>query len=82
MIEAIEATNASLISFKLNDIMKFLTIISVITFPLTLVAGIFSMRAENGMPFIGLPYGFWIVISIMAILALSMIWFFTKKKWL
>ncbi len=82
MIEALENTNSSLISFKLNDIMRTLTMISVLIFPLTLIAGIFSMRIDRSMPFLDDAYGFWMVIGIMAVLWLCMLLFFKRKKWL
>ena len=46
-IAALQQTNESLISFRLNDIMKTLTIFSVIVFPLTLLAAIFGMNTMN-----------------------------------
>lgn len=81
-IEALHKTNESLISFRLNDIMKTLTIFSVIVFPLTLLAAIFGMNITSGMPFIREDNGFWLVIGIMLIGCLGMLWFFKKKKWL
>ena len=80
-IEALENTNSSLISFKLNDVMRTLTIFSVVVFPLTLLATIFSMRVE-GMPLIGHPDGFWIIVLVMLIAALSMFLYFKNKKWI
>lgn len=80
-IDALHETNASLLDYQTNEIMKTLTIISVTVFPLTLFAAIFGMNAA-GMPFISQPYGFWIIIGIMALGALSLIWFFKKKGWL
>ncbi len=80
-IDALQDTNESLISFRLNDIMKFLTIISVIMLPGALVAGIFGMNAIH-MPVIGNRYDFWIVLGIMAIISLTMIFVFKRKRWL
>lgn len=82
MIEALEDTNTSLVSFKLNEIMRTLTIFSVIVFPLTLFAAIFGMNTVNGMPFINTPDGFWRIITIMGITSLCMFLFFKRKKWL
>jgi len=82
MIEALEATNTSLVSFKLNDIMRTLTIFSVIVFPLTLLATIFSMKVEGGMPFINAANGFWLIIILMVLIGLAMIFYFKKRKWL
>jgi magnesium transporter len=81
-INALQETNESLISFKLNNSMRTLSVIAVITFPISMIATIFSMRIENGMPLIGNPLGFWIVITLMLIVALTMIMTFKAKKWL
>lgn len=81
-IEALHNTNESLISFRLNDIIKILTIISVTLLPITLVASIFGMNTAGGMPLINHPYGFWIVIEIMIIIMLFLVLFFKRKKWL
>jgi len=69
-------------NYRLNDIMKTLTIFSVIVFPLTLLAAIFGMNTINGMPFINSINGFWMVIIIMLFGSLGMLIFFKKKKWL
>lgn len=82
MIEVLNSTNESLMNYNMNDIMKTLTIISVIVFPLTLFAAIFSMKTESGMPFLDIPYNFWIIIGLMFIGGSSMLLFFKKKKWL
>jgi len=82
IIEALEDTNTSLISFKLNDIMRTLTIFSVIVFPLTLLAAIFGMNTTNAMPFINHPFGFWIIICIMISGALGLFIYFKRKRWI
>jgi len=80
-IDALHETNASLLDYQTNEIMKTLTIISVIVFPLTLVAAIFGMNA-TGMPLVSHTYGFWIIVGIMILGALGMLWLFKKKNWL
>lgn len=81
-IEALQQTNESQISFKLSDIMRILTIISVITFPITLIATVFGMNTVHAMPFINHPYGFWYVIGIMLAIIIGMLTIFKKKGWL
>jgi len=81
-IEALQQTNESQISFKLSDIMRILTTISVITFPITLIAGIFGMNTVHAMPFVEDQLGFWYVIGIMVAIAVLMITFFKKKGWM
>lgn len=79
-IDALEDTNDSIVSFRLNTIMKTLTMFSVIVFPLTLFAAIFAMRADY-MPIIGSYLDFWKIIFIMFIIATGMLSFFKYKKW-
>jgi magnesium transporter len=82
MIEVLNGTNESLLNYRLSDIMKTLTIFSVIVFPLTLFAAVFGMNITGSMPFIDNSNGFWIIISIMLTGCLCMLLFFEKKKWL
>jgi magnesium transporter len=80
-IDALHETNISLINFRVNEIMKTLTIFSVIVFPLTLLAAIFGMNTPN-MPIVSHPFGFWIILGLMSCGAIGLLWFFEKKKWL
>ncbi len=80
-VEALHTTNESLISFRLNDIMKILTMISVILLPINLIASIFGMNTPI-MPFINNPNGFYIILGLMCCLIVSFFFFFKKKTWL
>lgn len=73
-------TNNSLLSTKQNEIMKTLTIMAFVTFPLTLIATVFSMDTVNN-PIVGHPLDFWIVIGIMVFATLCFFVFFKTKKW-
>src|SRR3989344_675947 len=81
-IEALQQTNESQISFKLSDIMRILTIISVITFPITLIATVFGMNTVQAMPFINDPHDFWYVVGLMFLIMVGMLTLFKKKGWL
>lgn len=66
---------------KLNDVLKLLTIFSVVFIPLTFVAGIYGMNFEN-MPELHYKYGYYIVWGVMITLAVGMILYFKRKNWL
>ena len=66
---------------KLNDVLKVLTIFSVIFIPLTFMAGIYGMNFEN-MPELSEPYAYPTLIGVMLVVAVTMILYFKKKKWL
>jgi magnesium transporter len=74
-------TNSVLLETRQNEIMKTLTIINFIFLPLGLISWTFSMRTE-GMPLIGSPNAFWIVLALMLGVAVLLITFVIKKRWL
>ena len=79
-IEAIHETNKTLIDFHTNDIIKTLTIFSVIVFPLTLLAAMFGMNVP--VPFDHHPHGFWLITGIMLAGSFAMLLYFKHKKWI
>lgn len=80
-IDALHKTNESLISFRTTEIMKTLTVFSVIVFPLTLLAGIFGMNVSD-MPLVDSPYAFWKIVILMGTGAASMLLYFKWRKWI
>jgi magnesium transporter len=81
LLEELRYTNDSLLSAKQNETMKGLTMMAFITFPLTLIAAIFSMDTKY-TPIVGLHDDFWIIMSLMLVVIVSCITFFNYKKWL
>ena len=70
----------SLNSFKMNNIMKILTIYSVIFMPLTLLAGIYGMNFDV-MPELHWKYGYLGVWIVMLVITFGMILYFRRKNW-
>jgi magnesium transporter len=70
-------TYQSRIDARQNDNMQFLTIISVIFLPLTVITGWYGMNFEN-MPELSHGYPYVIILSIVVILI--GIWIFKHKK--
>lgn len=81
IVEVLYNTNESLLNNQMTDIMKTLTIFSVIVFPLTLLAAIFGMNVPE-MPLVNLPFGFWWIITVMLLGTTGMLFFFERKRWL
>ncbi|WP_159947004.1 CorA family divalent cation transporter [Polaribacter septentrionalilitoris] len=65
---------------RLNEVMKTLTILSVIFIPLTFLAGIYGMNFEN-IPELKMKYGYFILLGIMVLITIVSIWYFKRKKW-
>jgi magnesium transporter len=73
-------TNHALVSTKEGEVMKTLTIMAFVTFPLTLFSSLFGMNATH-MPFMGQDYDFWIIVGIMITIAISFFTYFRYKRW-
>jgi len=71
----------SSISNRMNEIMKVLTIIGTIFIPLTFIAGIYGMNFTN-MPELEWAWGYPSVMLVMLAIALVMVLFFRRKRWL
>ncbi|MBI9039316.1 MAG: magnesium/cobalt transporter CorA [Bacteroidales bacterium] len=68
------------ISSKLNDIMKFLTIFSVIFIPLTFIAGIYGTNFDV-VPELHYKYSYFIMWGVIVTVAVGMLIYFRKRKW-
>jgi magnesium transporter len=80
--EALEATNESVITHRLNDMLALLTIISAVILPLTFITGLYGMNID-GLPFARHGMASFIVIAVLLIsLASSVLWYFRRRKWL
>jgi magnesium transporter len=83
-VEALEVTNESVISHRFNDILRILTVFSIVFLPATLVASIWGMNV--GLPGGGDPGSsahtvFWIIIAAMIVLIAGMLAFFRRRGW-
>lgn len=80
-LHELRETNNSLLSTKQNEVMKVLTIMALFTFPLSLIATTFAIDVPS-RPLVHTEHGFWLVLLLMASVAVSMFIFFRHKKWL
>ena len=65
---------------RLNEVMKTLTIFSVIFIPLTFLAGIYGMNFEN-IPELRTQNGYFILLGVMLVITLGIVYYFKQKKW-
>jgi magnesium transporter len=71
----------SVVSNRLNEIMKVLTIFSAIMLPLTFIAGVYGMNFDN-MPELHSRYGYYTVWIIMLVVAIGMLGLFWRRGWI
>jgi magnesium transporter len=78
--EALAETNESVITHQLNDVLRVLTVLSVIFLPLTLIASIWGMN--TGVQGQGELSAFFIVIGVMLVVLMSLVTYFRRRGWL
>jgi magnesium transporter len=76
----------SSLSYRLNEVMKVLTIIATIFMPLTFLAGIYGMNFNThaspfNMPELNWKFGYFFALGIMAAVASGMVVYFRKRRW-
>jgi magnesium transporter len=80
VVEALEDTNESVISHRLNDILRVLTAFSVVLLPLTLIASVWGMNVE--VPGQGSIHAFWIIVGVMVATLGGTLGYFRYRGWL
>jgi magnesium transporter len=68
-------------SNRLNEVMKMLTIIATVFMPLTFLAGVYGMNFEH-MPELKWQYGYYMLWGVMITIALTMLAYFRRRKWI
>lgn len=74
-------TYTSVVSHRMNEVMKMLTIVATIFIPLTFIAGIYGMNFRF-MPELELHWGYPTVLLVMVAIGIGMFIYFKLRKWL
>ena len=87
LLSGMHDTYLSSLSNRMNEVMKVLTIIATIFIPLTFIAGIYGMNFNPesspwNMPELNWSYGYLLALGVMILVALGMIIYFKRRKWL
>ncbi len=68
-------------SFRMNEVMKVLTIVATVFIPLTLLVGIYGMNFPN-MPEFYFPWSYPLLLVVMLAIIISLLAYFRRKRWL
>jgi magnesium transporter len=71
----------SSVSYRLNAVMRVLTVITTIFMPLSFIASIYGMNFEH-MPELRSEWGYPLVLGVMVAVGVGMLAVFRKKRWL
>ena len=80
LLTSARETYLSLISNRLNSIMKVLSIVATVILPLSLLASMWGMNFSL-LPGAHSPSGFWVFSGGCIVLAALMMWAFKRKGW-
>lgn len=80
-LHELRETNNSLLSTKENETMRVLTIMALLTFPLSLLVAILQIDTIHN-PIRGLPYDFWIILGTVVVVGTCMVLYFKHRGWL
>jgi magnesium transporter len=80
VVEALEDTNESVLSHRVNEVLRVLTAFSVIILPLTLIASVWGMNV--GVPGEAGETAFWTILGAMLALLVAMVAWFRRRGWL
>ena len=69
-----------MISHRQNDVLRVLTVFSVVLLPLTLITGIFGMNVH--FPGFDTAAAFWAIVGVMVGVLVGLLGFFRYKRWL
>jgi magnesium transporter len=81
MVSSMLEIYLSSVSYRLNAVMKVLTIITTIFMPLSFIASIYGMNFEH-MPELKSNWGYPAVLGLMGLTGIAMLAFFKRKNWL
>jgi magnesium transporter len=80
VIVSLAETADTLINNRVNEVIRILTVISVIMLPLTLISSVYGMNV--GLPLQDHPYAFVFVNVMMVFIAVGMLVYFRTRGWL
>lgn len=71
----------SVSAHRLNNVMRVLTVVTVLFVPLTFIAGIYGMNFAY-IPELAVRWGYFAVIGVMAAIAITLLVLFKRKHWI
>jgi magnesium transporter len=80
VITGLSDTAGTLASHRIDEVIRLLTVVTVITLPITVLSTLFGMNIV--MPYAGYPHLFYTVTFLGIFFAGLLLWFLIRKRWL
>lgn len=78
---AIESQKTNEASFRTNETVRVLTVLSIFFLPLNFLAGLFGMNFEH-IPLLGHRWGFWLSLLMMLLISVFLAYYVIKQGWI
>ncbi len=77
----------SVVSNRMNDVMRVLTIVATVIIPPTFVVGVYGMHFDRragpwSMPELSWPFGYLMIMGVIGVMMLGMLICFRHRRWL
>jgi magnesium transporter len=80
IVTGMQETYLAAVNNRMNEVMKFLTMIATIFMPLSFIAGLYGMNFRY-MPELEWRWGYFVVLGVMSLIVLSMVRFYRSRQW-
>ncbi|NTU67468.1 MAG: magnesium/cobalt transporter CorA [Chlorobiaceae bacterium] len=80
IVTGMQETYLAMVNNRMNEVMKFLTMIATIFMPLSFIAGLYGMNFRY-MPELAWRWGYFAVLGVMGLIFAGMVWFYRTRKW-
>ncbi|PSR12173.1 MAG: magnesium and cobalt transport protein CorA [Bacteroidetes bacterium] len=80
MLNSLHDLYLSELSYRMNNVMQVLTVISTIFIPLSFLAGVYGMNFDY-MPELHWRYSYFILLAFMTLVVVGMLSYFRRKRW-
>lgn len=80
VLNSLQDLYLSEISYKMNQVMQVLTIITSVFVPLSFLTGLYGMNFKN-MPELETQYGYFVLLGVMFLIFVGSMFYFKKKRW-
>lgn len=81
MLTSILELQLALLNNRMNESMRLLAVFATIFIPLTFIASLYGMNFKN-MPVLNWAYGFWVTMGVMVMIAVILLIYFRRKRWI
>ena len=81
MLASLENTYHAMVNLRMGQVVKVLTVISTIFIPLTFIVGVYGMNFRY-MPELDMRHGYYAVLALMGLIAVGMVIWLKRRRWL